>query len=356
MILIQLVGREELNKEIIIHPNINDYLIFDFYRNSQKETFELRIDPGLYNASSIVNEIQKKLSDELVKRGYLQDTLQVQIGGVDSGTAIDDANKLVIKCTSKNDGRDDRGSYIIDGVRGSAAYTVFYKPYGEPTPTHTVGIVDLSNGVSIEAGVNDTFNMDVNGETQAIILDEKEYTADELLIAINSKLNELSSMVVASYYEGRLKLSFTEVGANTIDSISGNAKGTLFFNVDAREEDNPESYQIGANAKETLIFNKSRVSNELMRINTITILNERSSEKALSRLDNAINYVSKERGRIGATQNRLESIIRNNENYKENILAAESRIRDGDLAKEIAELTKKSDITAGISCYASSSK
>lgn len=335
-----IVGRVDLTKDITIHPNINDYLIFDFYRNLQRETFELRLDPGVYNANSIVSEIQKKLSDELVRKGYSQDTLQVQIGGVDSGTAIGDANKLVIKCSSRDDGRDDTGKYIIDGVRGSAAYTIFYKSYGEPTPTHTVGIVDLSNGVSIEAGVNDTFHFDENGKTQTIILDEKEYTADELLIAINSKLNEISSRVVASYYEDRLKLSFTEVGANTIDSIRGNAKTTLFFNVDYREEDSPERYQIGANAKEALLLNKSRVSNELMRINTITILNEKSSNKALSRLDEAIKYVSRERGRIGAEQNRLESIIRNNENYKENIIAAESRIRDCDLAKETVELIK----------------
>ncbi|NMB41031.1 MAG: hypothetical protein GX996_03750 [Firmicutes bacterium] len=47
------------------------------------------------------------------------------------------------------------------------------------------------------------------------------------------------------------------------------------------------------------------------------------------------------RGRIGATQNRLKSIIRNNQNYEENLIAAESRIRDLDMAKEIMEKIKQ---------------
>lgn len=51
-----------------------------------------------------------------MKKGYESNSIKVQIGGVDSGTAIDDENKLVIKYESK-DGINDNGSYIIDGVR-----------------------------------------------------------------------------------------------------------------------------------------------------------------------------------------------------------------------------------------------
>lgn len=338
--LTYIVGREDLNKEVVIHPYVNDILIFDFYHNANKQTFELRLAPGLYNASSIVSEIQDKLGEELTQKGFDPKMLEVQIGGIDSGTAIDDENKLVIKYAPK-DGENNNGNYIIDGVRGSAAYTVFYKAQGEPSPTHTIGIVDLSNGVNITAGVNDTFIMDINGEPKTIVLEEKEYTSEELLSYINGKLGEMFTNVVASYYEGRLKLSFSEVGANTIDGIRGNAKGTLFFNIDRRESDEPERFQIGANAGNILVFNKPRVSTELMRINTITIHKPSFANKALVRIDNAINYVSNERGRIGATQNRLDSIVRSNENYGENLSAAESRIRDSDMAKEVMELTKQ---------------
>ena len=138
-----------------------------------------------------------------------------------------------------------------------------------------------------------------------------------------------------------MKLSFNEVGYNTIDGIRGNAKGTLFFNIDSRESDEPEYFQIGANSGDILIFDRPRISTELMRINTITIHKPSYANKALRRLDNAINYLSSEKGRIGAVQNRLSSIIRNNENYEENLTAAESRIKDLDMAKETLEYTKQ---------------
>lgn len=142
--------------------------IFDFYKNFQKETFELRLNPGKYNENTIVDEIQNKINGELNKKGLKSDMLKVQIGGVASGTAVDDLNKLVIKYESEDDGRDNRGNYIIDGVRGSAAYTVFYRARGEPSPTHTVGIVDLARGAVIETGVNDTFIMDINGKEKVL--------------------------------------------------------------------------------------------------------------------------------------------------------------------------------------------
>jgi flagellin len=54
----------------------------------------------------------------------------------------------------------------------------------------------------------------------------------------------------------------------------------------------------------------------------------------------AINYVSEQRASLGATQNRLEHTISSLWTTKENITAAESRIRDTDMAKEIMNYTK----------------
>lgn len=335
-----IVGREDLNKEMVIHPNINDILIFDFYHNSKKETFEMKLDPGAYNGSSIVAEIQRRLSQVSVNKGYDENLFQVQIGGVDSGTVFDDSNKLVIKYIPKNDGSDNNGTYIIDGVRGNAAYTVFYKAYGEPSPTHTIGIVDLSKGVEIQTGINDIFIMELNGVEKTIVLDEGIYTSEELLEHINTKLQGISANVVVSYYEGRLKLSFLEAGTNTIDGIRGSARETLFFSCDSRKSDLPKYFQIGPNSGDKIDFQKVRISGELMRINTIMIHTNHYAKKALSRLEHGINYISKERSYIGAMQNRLESVIRNNENYAENISASESRIKDADMAKEVMELIK----------------
>ncbi len=64
-----------------------------------------------------------------------------------------------------------------------------------------------------------------------------------------------------------------------------------------------------------------------------------SAGAALTGLDAAIGMVSGHRAGLGAVQNRLESIIRLNANQAENLSAANSRIRDVDMAAEMAELT-----------------
>ncbi|NLV21319.1 MAG: flagellin [Syntrophomonadaceae bacterium] len=61
---------------------------------------------------------------------------------------------------------------------------------------------------------------------------------------------------------------------------------------------------------------------------------------AISVLDNAIKAVSEERSKLGAYQNRLEHTINNLGTSSENLTAAESRIRDVDMAKEMMEFTK----------------
>ena len=64
------------------------------------------------------------------------------------------------------------------------------------------------------------------------------------------------------------------------------------------------------------------------------------SPSDLSILDNAIDQVSKMRSYFGASQNRLEHAYANNKNTEENTTAAESRIRDTDMAKEMVDFSK----------------
>ncbi|HSN67196.1 MAG TPA: flagellin, partial [Fusibacter sp.] len=59
-------------------------------------------------------------------------------------------------------------------------------------------------------------------------------------------------------------------------------------------------------------------------------------------IEKAINTVSEERSKLGANQNRLEHTINNLKTSSENLTAAESRIRDVDMAKEMMNQTKNS--------------
>ena len=65
-----------------------------------------------------------------------------------------------------------------------------------------------------------------------------------------------------------------------------------------------------------------------------------SFDDQLNAIDAAITIVSEERSNLGAYQNRLEHTINNLSNASENLSAAESRIRDVDMAKEMMEFTK----------------
>ena len=60
----------------------------------------------------------------------------------------------------------------------------------------------------------------------------------------------------------------------------------------------------------------------------------------LEAVQNAINIVSTQRSALGAIQNRLEHTIANLDNVAENTQAAESRIRDTDMASEMVEYSK----------------
>jgi flagellin len=81
---------------------------------------------------------------------------------------------------------------------------------------------------------------------------------------------------------------------------------------------------------------------EFLGINGASISTRESAEKALTSVDKAIKTVSSQRAALGAIQNRLDYKINNLETSSENLTAAESQIRDVDMAKEMTEFTNAS--------------
>lgn len=77
----------------------------------------------------------------------------------------------------------------------------------------------------------------------------------------------------------------------------------------------------------------------------LNITTSSGAANAISVLDQAIKTVSAERSKLGAVQNRLEHTINNLGTSAENLTAAESRIRDVDMAKEMMEFTKNNILT-----------
>src|SRR5690625_49255 len=77
----------------------------------------------------------------------------------------------------------------------------------------------------------------------------------------------------------------------------------------------------------------------------IDISSQESADAAITTINDAIETVSSERSKLGAVQNRLEHTINNLGASAENLQAAESRIRDVDMAKEMMEFTKNNILT-----------
>ncbi|WP_127549081.1 flagellin [Paenibacillus amylolyticus] len=128
-------------------------------------------------------------------------------------------------------------------------------------------------------------------------------------------------------------------------------------------EDKSANFQIGANEHQSLTLGINNMSSSALGItgtgtgfsaavNVTDGTNNTNAEKALDLtsnanaanaitiVDKAIASVSSERSKLGAVQNRLEHTINNLGTSSENLTAAESRIRDVDMAKEMMSQTK----------------
>ncbi len=100
--------------------------------------------------------------------------------------------------------------------------------------------------------------------------------------------------------------------------------------------------QVGINSGDTIAVELPDVQGATLGIASLDTTTIDNANAALSALDAAIDTVSTARGSLGASQNRFTSTIASIANVRENLSAAESRIRDVDVAVETADLTRNS--------------
>ena len=98
--------------------------------------------------------------------------------------------------------------------------------------------------------------------------------------------------------------------------------------------------QIGPTAGETLTIATAKMGSTALGVNAVDVSTVSKANSAITTINKAINSVSTHRAKLGASQNRLEHTINNLKTTNENMTAAESRIRDTDMAKEMAAFTK----------------
>ncbi|HWH15726.1 MAG TPA: flagellin [Miltoncostaeaceae bacterium] len=98
--------------------------------------------------------------------------------------------------------------------------------------------------------------------------------------------------------------------------------------------------QVGSNAGQSIAFTIGTVSTQQLGVSGIAVSTAASASAAIASIDAAISTVTTNRANLGAIQNRLEQTINRLGLMAENLQAAESRIRDADMAKEMITFTK----------------
>jgi flagellin len=103
-----------------------------------------------------------------------------------------------------------------------------------------------------------------------------------------------------------------------------------------------KNLQVGANSSQSITFSVKDMRASALGVNSVAggVSNYGSATRNIAVVQSALNQVSTQRSALGALQNRLEHTIANADNTSENLQAAESRIRDVDMAKEMVKYSK----------------
>lgn len=104
--------------------------------------------------------------------------------------------------------------------------------------------------------------------------------------------------------------------------------------------DNSTDLQIGANQGQSLSVSIPQLDVVGLGIEDVTLVSQTNAQRAIPDIDAALNKVVTVRATIGAQINRLEYTIANLDVARENMTASESRIRDLDVAEEMATFTR----------------
>ena len=103
--------------------------------------------------------------------------------------------------------------------------------------------------------------------------------------------------------------------------------------------------QIGTEGTDILSVKVSALDASTLKVSNLVVSSATLANAAISTIREAINTVSTQRANLGAIQNRLEYTINNLDTTAENMTAANSRIRDTDMAKEMMNYTKMNVLT-----------
>ncbi|OAN14542.1 flagellin [Exiguobacterium undae] len=255
------------------------------------------------NTNDDLGELQKEfdqLSEEITRIGNKTEFNTKTLLNGNLGVKADDGTTTIAELTAAGISAD------VAGVKSGSTLTF---------------TLDTTNSISVSDGTT----------TQQINIDPTDVKAGQTL----------------NFDKIGLKLSFDA----DVDLATGVAGGTLNGET-ITTDGNGVKFQIGANEDTVLNLGIKDMRTTALgqgasgSVASLANVNLTSAgagfDQNIKVIDQAIKEVSAERSQLGANQNRLEHTINNLKTSSENLTAAESRVRDVDMAKEMMNQTKNS--------------
>ena len=186
-----------------------------------------------------------------------------------------------------------------------------------------------------------TAAVDANGVITIKVNSEKSFFADDIKNALSNATLDGGIKDDAKTHIQSL-LSTVSVTGSGITGLTGSTSFNTGTGTAVGPTGKALTLQIGDTSAD---FNQMSVSvgdmhTKALGIDGIDISTQEGAKTAVDKIKAAINSVSSTRGDLGAIQNRLEHTINNLSVTSENMTAAESRIRDVDMANEMMAYTK----------------
>lgn len=238
-----------------------------------------------------------------------------------NGTDQNDSYADTIKFTSNNYGEDTRKLKIATDVAAGKEWVATTTANNEGT-----GIKDGEFTLHLATGVEYT-----EEDIQNLL---KQAGLDYTVTLTDSKTPDGDKTFYAQKVVAEADATAIEIGKTTAgaglgsDKLTGTGKGLTF--------------QIGANGVEDqrVTLSVGDMSSTSIGVGGADVSTQDAANKAIDMVDSAVKTVSMQRAGLGALQNRLEYTVNNLTTTNENLTAAESQIRDTDMATEMINYTK----------------
>lgn len=238
-----------------------------------------------------------------------------------NGTDQNDGYADTIKFTSNNYGEDTRKLKIATDVAAGKEWVATTTANNEGT-----GIKDGEFTLHLATGVEYT-----EEDIQNLL---KQAGLDYTVTLTDSKTPDGDKSFYAQKVVAEADATAIEIGKTTAgaglgsDKLTGTGKGLTF--------------QIGANGVEDqrVTLSVGDMSSTSIGVGGADVSTQDAANKAIDMVDTAVKTVSMQRAGLGALQNRLEYTVNNLTTTNENLTAAESQIRDTDMATEMINYTK----------------